>query len=262
MSALRSADAPLTQEERNDLLAEEEALKKQLRDVRAKLGHKSRPHPQLMEALNVPQNPNATSTADMELPTAEELKPDPAEEEHLLRQELCLSAQRSTQSDKVQEILLGQDWKSFAKTLLCSDDISGYVTQNNNIMDHMSKKVTLKGQDFDLVRSAFEFLLTVGDDTETKWSINNREWPNEAMRIRLPKYTNKMGDHRNLSPKSALMLKLTCAQYYVAFDTKEFRRLAVQENKVCHKMFFLSQNVLLVTKNFCFFHKKLLFFLQ
>jgi hypothetical protein len=32
-----------------------------------------------MEAFNVPQNPNATSTTDMEPPTADELKPSDAE---------------------------------------------------------------------------------------------------------------------------------------------------------------------------------------
>lgn len=81
MSALLSADAALTYEERNNLLAQEQAFEKQLREVRAKLGHKiCGPYPQLIEALNVPQNPKATSTTeDMEPPTAEELKPSKAE---------------------------------------------------------------------------------------------------------------------------------------------------------------------------------------
>jgi hypothetical protein len=241
MSALLSADAPLTEEERNDLLAQEQALKKQLRQVRAKLGQKSRPHPQLMETFNRTPNPNATSTTDIEPPTAEELKPSDAEIEYFRREELCLSAQRSTKDDLVQDILLGQDWKSFAKTLLCSDDISGYVTQENNFNKYMSKKVKIKGNDHFLIDCVFEFLLTLGDDTETKWSTNNRILT--RLLKDLPKYTNKKGDRRNLSPKSALMLKLTCAQYYVAFDTKEFRRLAVEENKVCFKMFFLSHFV-------------------
>ena len=80
MSALLSADAPLTEEERNDLLAQEQALKKQLRQVRAKLGkEKNGMYTALTEAVDKAPVLSAGAAEDMEPPTAEELKPSDAE---------------------------------------------------------------------------------------------------------------------------------------------------------------------------------------
>ena len=80
MSALLSADAPLTEEERNDLLAQEQALKKELRQVRAKLGkEKNGMYTALSEAVDKAPVLSGGATENMKPPTAEELKPSDAE---------------------------------------------------------------------------------------------------------------------------------------------------------------------------------------
>ena len=76
MSALLSANAPLTEEETNELKAQEKATLKVLHDIRKKLG---KGKSGMYTALKLPKTANATSTTDMKPPTAEELKPSDAE---------------------------------------------------------------------------------------------------------------------------------------------------------------------------------------
>jgi hypothetical protein len=279
MSALLSADAPLTEEERNDLLAQEQALKKQLRQVRAKLGkEKNGMYTALTEAVDKAPVLSAGAAEDMEPPTAEELKPSDAEIagnamlDEINEQEMEKHYQKVYDyTIALKASLRDKDWIKKASVLLCAGDADipreeqdhipfqvEYVTVGKNVSRHATPLLPYDEANWNIQHGANADFL--GFSYGFLEQLIDGDMPSEDKKKGGPFFAEILS---YIDREQFFRFKVTCVKFYVAFNERYLRKEEAELRKVCHKMFFLSQKTFVFfTKNFCFFYNEILFFSQ
>ena len=276
MSALLSADAPLTQQERDNLLAQEEALKEQLRDVRAKLGKgKSGMYTALRKAVDKAPVLHGGAAEDMQPPTAEELKPSDAEiagnaildandkeeiKEHYQKVYNYTIALKASLRDK--------DWIKKASVLLCADDADiprsdqdhmpwREVALPTRTVEHTNEEgVVIK---VDILREQYTTAkMKVKEWNIEHWNIQHGANPDflgfsygfleKLINGELPSKDKKQGHPlfaeilSFIDRNEFFRFKVTCVKLYEAFNVRYLRKEEAELRKVCHKkvLFFLQ----------------------
>ena len=277
MASLLSAAAaePAPMEDRDELLAQEAALKQALKDVRAKL-RKPYPHPDLDKPL--PKSQGVTME-DMGYTAPEDDAAERVAFEHQQESEaLALQERMGRITASLKHAFFDKQWKQKAVVLLCANDVDIYRFHDQDHMfalkdakdpthflrleDHDTNPGRKKEYDDDGVDITPEYTILREQYVDTTDDLNFQAGTNPSFErftfsfIREVFFTtddmNKTSsDTPNLKEIIEFTgdvpfhrLKLTCAKFYVAFHNKEFRLEEARLRKVGPQSFPFARTTL------------------